>query len=104
MLLATKTLPFATTGTIFELPPVLGQVPALAVKSCVMVLPPASGSKANRFTLLEVLETGRETAQMIGLAVPFEEMVVKNPPSCPPPIDGDVVIFVNDGVGEVCSC
>ena len=39
---------------------------------------------------------------MIGLAVPFEDTLVKNPPNCPletvpPPME------VNFGLGEVCS-
>ncbi len=34
LLLATKTRPLAMTGTILELPPVLGQVPAMPLKSC----------------------------------------------------------------------
>ena len=33
---------------------------------------------------------GRDSAQMIGLALPFDEIVVKNPGSCAPPNAGEV--------------
>src|SRR5580692_1196271 len=45
-LLATKTRPLATTGTRFELPPVLGQLPAVDENKFVIVLLPESGLNA----------------------------------------------------------
>src|ERR1019366_4522362 len=82
-LLATKTIPLATTGTRFALPVVFGQLPAAASNNFFIVLPPESGLNANRLIGAPLLfVVGRATAQMIGLALPFEETEVKNPGSC----------------------
>jgi hypothetical protein len=92
---ATYTFPFATTGTIFALPPVCGQDPAsFGPKSSWYVPLPSdpenAPENAERLTPGEVLDRGRETAQMIGVFVqapnaplPLQETAVKKPASCP---------------------
>src|SRR2546423_14938484 len=43
---------------------------------------------------------GRDSAQMIGLLLPFEETLVKNPRSCPPPIETEEAARLSDGPGD----
>src|SRR5947209_9385286 len=43
---------------------------------------------------------GRDSAQMIGLLLPFEETLVKNPRSCPPPIETEEAARLSDGLGD----
>ena len=40
---------------------------------------------------------------MIGFEDPFDEMLVKNPPVCPPPTEPELVTFVSVTFGEVWS-
>jgi hypothetical protein len=61
---------------------VLGQGPAPPLKSCVILLPPASGLNANRFIVELELATGCESTQMMGFVLPLDEMVVKKPGVC----------------------
>ena len=48
-------------------------------------------------------DAGRDNAQIIALLVPLEEMLVKKPGSCPPPIEADWATRLSEVVGEVCS-
>jgi hypothetical protein len=40
---------------------------------------------------------------MIGLAFPCDEIVVKNPGFCAPPIDGEVATLISAALGDVCT-
>src|ERR1035438_5703844 len=82
LLLAMKTCPLATTGTRFAFPPIFGHAPARCLNktfTVVFFLPP-SGLNAKRLKV--AFPSGRDNAQIIGLAVPLDEIVVKNPGSC----------------------
>jgi hypothetical protein len=102
-LLATKTKPFATTGTRFELPPRFGHAPAVPLNRVAILLPDL-GLNANRLIGALLVFGGCDSAQMIGLALPFDEIEVKNPGSCEPPTHGDTVTVFNATLGEVCTC
>jgi hypothetical protein len=81
--LATKTLPLATVGTMLALEWGPGQEPATDEK--IGVVPPEA-LKAYSVTLAgAAVLVGRPTAQMIAdpADVPFDEIVVKKPPSWP---------------------
>src|ERR1700733_8048115 len=67
-----------------------------------MVLP-ISGLYACRTMLFEDADIGRDSAQIIGFELPFEETLVKSPPSWLATIGGDWAIRVSAGVGGVCS-
>lgn len=100
LLLATNTWPFATTGTRFALPPRFGHAPAVLANICFIGFL-ASGLNASNRSGADGLFAGRASAQIIGLEVPFEEIEVKNPGSCPPPIETDVLFNCNDTPGDV---
>src|SRR5260370_35596204 len=68
-----------------------------------MVAVPESGLKAYNKMLAGLCETGRESAQMIGLALPLDETLVKNPPFCPVLIVGDWANPISFVLGEVSS-
>jgi hypothetical protein len=98
-----------TTGTILALPPVFGQNPAAAEKSCLSCVDPLEGiaAKAKRLTAvgLAPAPVGRPTAHMMALpaVVPLDETDVKNPGSCPEPIDA-VASCVSVGEADICTC
>jgi hypothetical protein len=46
------------------------------------------------------VETGCESTQMMGFVLPLDEMVVKKPGLCLPPIEPEVVTFVRLGWGD----
>ena len=67
-----------------------------------MVVLPESGLKASNRSGAVFVFAGCANAQMIGWAVPFDEIVVKNPGwPCPPPIDEDEIANSNAGLGDV---
>src|SRR5216684_5851307 len=103
LLLATYTLPFATTGTLLALPPVFGHVPAVPSNNLVSVLlPPGGFAEKAKSDMLAGLEfSGRDTAHMIPLFEWSDETLVKNPGSCPLPNEGDVASFTSVTDGEV---
>ena len=48
-------------------------------------------------------EIGLDKAQITGPDVPLDDTLVKNPGSCPPPIEGELLIRVSDGRGVTAS-
>lgn len=70
------------------------------------MVPPVSDSGLNANRKIGSPETllGRESAQMIGFVVPFDEMLVKKPGDWTlPPTDVDEDTLVNATFGDVCT-
>lgn len=98
---ATYTRPFATTGTLLLLPPVLGHLPAAPKNKVSSAVPVGLPLKAYRVIVAGLGLSGRDTAQMIGSSSSSEETLVKNPPSWPPPRLAEVPSFVKVNEGDV---